>query len=71
MSGPIPGPAPRRRLVHMAAQIRDDGAVSALCYSEPKRIPYTATWTNRPEAVTCQKCKRLLVDEAARRAGLR
>ena len=63
---PVLGPAPSRRTIHMAALVHESGAVSALCYSEPKRIPYTASWTNRPEAVTCPKCKRVL---ATRRPG--
>lgn len=62
----IPGPAPIQRTVHMATHMNDDGAVSALCYSAPRRIPYTASWSLRPKGVTCRKCLAIM---AARGAG--
>lgn len=51
-----------RKVYHMAAKIRPDGAVSALCYKRPRAINLrVATWTIRPEAVTCPKCRAVLV----------
>lgn len=47
--------------VHMADKIRPDGAVSAKCYPRPRKIDLSrATWTLRPEAVTCAKCKAVM-----------
>ena len=55
------------KVYHYAAKIRDDGAVSALCYRPPRKLNLaTASWTNRPQAVTCVKCLALL---AARSKG--
>ena len=49
------------KIYHRAAGIRADGAVTALCYSKPRKINLAiALWTNRDEAVTCPKCKALL-----------
>lgn len=46
------------KIVHLAAKVRADGAVSAACYATPRAIDLSrATWTIRPEAVTCEKCK--------------
>jgi hypothetical protein len=57
----IPGPAPRRKVCRAPHLISDDGAVSALCFAAPRAIDLRrATWTNRREAVTCPKCRRLL-----------
>lgn len=51
-----------KRLIHRGDKIRADGAVSALCFSSPRAIDLgRATWTNRDDAVTCPKCRRLLV----------
>ena len=48
---------PRVRIRHMADKIREDGAVSAVCFLTPRAIDMRrATWTNRAEAVTCPKC---------------
>lgn len=42
---------------HYAAKMRNDGAVSALCFAKPRAIDLKrATWTNRKVAVTCKKC---------------
>lgn len=60
-----PGPEPRHRTVHKAAHMDDAGAVSALCYSTPRRIPYTASWSLRPEGVTCRKCLAIMASRAA------
>lgn len=41
--------------------IREDGAVSALCFKRPRKIDLTrSSWTIRDEAVTCSKCLALL-----------
>ena len=47
----------RRKIVHKASMIREDGETSALCFDPPRAINMrVATWTNRNEAVTCKKC---------------
>lgn len=57
--------APDRRLYHMAAKMRDDGAVSALCFKRPRAIDIRrASWTIRVSAVTCKKCQRILNETA-------
>ena len=51
------------KVVHMAHQIRGDGAVKALCFRGNRPINLRlASWTNRAEAVTCKKCARILND---------
>lgn len=59
-----PWDVPRKRAYHMAALWALDGSgnVSALCYAKPHPIDMTKrqSWTIRPEAVTCPKCKKLL-----------
>lgn len=46
------------KTVHLAAAINLTGNTSAACFHEPRPINLkVATWTNRPEAVTCIKCK--------------
>jgi hypothetical protein len=53
------------KIYHFAAKINANGDVSALCYKVPRAINLKITlWTNRPEAVTCQKCKRALAARA-------
>ena len=51
-----------RKVYHFAAAIAENGDVSALCYVKPKRINLERgqSWTNRPQAVTCPQCRRLL-----------
>lgn len=49
------------RMYHKAAKINDKGQASALCYKTPHAIPSSETWTLRAEAVTCPKCKALLI----------
>jgi hypothetical protein len=57
----VPGPAPRSKTYHMAGAMRDDGAVSALCYERPRPISLRrASWVMRAEDVTCPKCLRVL-----------
>lgn len=56
----MPKPSLTRRY-HMAAKIRSDGHVSALCFDPPRAIDLRrACWTMRPEAVTCPRCLSLL-----------
>jgi hypothetical protein len=51
----------REPVYHYAAKISPNGDVSALCFTTPKPINLRrASWTIRPNAVTCEKCKRLL-----------
>lgn len=47
------------KVYHFAAKFRENGDVSALCYSKPRRINLERgqSWTNRPEAVTCPRCR--------------
>lgn len=50
-----------RKKVHMAALIRGDGAVSALCFKKPMRIVTSAaTWTHTVRQVTCSACLKLI-----------
>jgi hypothetical protein len=50
-------------IVDMGAKINDAGEVSALCFKTPHAIDLKRSrWTNRKEAVTCPKCKRLLTE---------
>jgi len=60
-------------IYHWASKINSDGDVSALCYVKPRAINYARgqSWTNREEAVTCPRCRRLLraKKEGARTAG--
>ncbi|RKY06325.1 MAG: hypothetical protein DRP56_07625 [Planctomycetota bacterium] len=49
------------RKYHFAAKIRNDGAVSALCFKVPRAINLkVALWTTDKSAVTCKKCLALL-----------
>ena len=55
------------KVVHMAHQIRGDGAVKALCFRGNRPINMrVASWTNRAEAVTCKKCTRILKNDRDR-----
>jgi hypothetical protein len=48
---------------HYAKFINDKGEVSALCFKKPHAINLKIeSWTNRKEAVTCEKCKAKLND---------
>ena len=52
---------PKPRVRHKADKIREDGAVSALCFSQPRAIDMKrATWTTSDDAVTCEKCTAIL-----------
>ena len=60
----------RPKIYHKAKLIRGDGAVSALCFSRPRAIDLSkASWTNRDEAVTCEKCRKLLTPNVEFRGG--
>jgi hypothetical protein len=53
--------APTPRVRHWANKIRSDGAASAACFTAPRAIDMTrATWTSRPEAATCPKCRKII-----------
>ncbi|HEV2674177.1 MAG TPA: hypothetical protein VGV37_06505 [Aliidongia sp.] len=53
--------APGPRIYHRAKGIREDGAVSALCFTSPRAINMkVATWTIRDEAVTCPRCLEII-----------
>lgn len=46
---------------HFASKVNEDGGVSALCFTTLRSINLRrASWTIRPLAVTCPKCKRLM-----------
>jgi hypothetical protein len=52
---------PNPKIYHRAKSIREDGAVSALCFKQERPINLRiASWTNRDEAVTCPKCRALM-----------
>lgn len=54
-----------QRIYHMADKTDRFGGVSALCYVTPRRINLKqASWTLRPEAVTCLKCRAKLEAKA-------
>jgi hypothetical protein len=43
--------------IHLAKMIREDGAISPLCAVKPRKLDLKiSSWTNRKEAVTCNKC---------------
>lgn len=47
--------------MHLASGVwLADEAVSALCYVNPHPIPKPATWTRKPDAVTCSKCREII-----------
>jgi hypothetical protein len=53
--------APKPKLYHRAKLVDPDGRVSPLCAGDkPRAIDLRrASWTLRPEAVTCPRCRRL------------
>lgn len=64
---PLRGPLDRSQMpktCHYAAlwALDGSGAVSALCYNPPRPINLNRgqTWTLRPEATTCRRCRALL-----------
>ncbi len=53
--------------IHMAALFSQNGDVSPKCAKKPKPIDLgVETWTNRPEAVTCKKCRAALAQADAK-----
>jgi hypothetical protein len=47
--------------IHLATNVRPDGAVTSLCFKRPRPISLrVATWTLEPKLVTCLKCLRIL-----------
>ena len=45
----------------MGHQVSQAGAVSALCFRQPRAINMrSATWTSDPQAVSCPKCLAIL-----------
>ena len=49
------------KIYHKAKKVNAKGQVSALCFMSDRPIDLTkASWTNRNEAVTCQKCLKLI-----------
>jgi hypothetical protein len=54
------------KVYHFAAGFSSAGTVSALCYKKPQAIKLDRgqSWTIRPNAVTCPKCRKALRDAA-------
>jgi hypothetical protein len=49
------------KIIHKAKLISNNGNVSPLCSTKPRKLSLAKeSWTNRNEAVTCKKCKRIL-----------
>lgn len=50
------------KVYHFAAKFTRDGNASALCYKRPRVISHKEgqSWTIRPDAVTCPKCRAAL-----------
>lgn len=47
--------------IHMGKLVDEHGNVSASCFDTARPINLTiASWTTRPQAVTCPKCLRIL-----------
>lgn len=54
------------KIYHRGDKVDPKGNVSALCFAAPRPIDLRrALWTNRDEAVTCQKCRRLIAARSA------
>jgi len=55
-------PLPQTRIYHRGDKINQRGGVSALCFATPRAIDMKrATWTSSDDAVTCPKCKALIL----------
>lgn len=53
------------KVYHMAKLVNPKGGVSPLCARKPRALSLkTSCWTNRPEAVTCLKCLKLITAKA-------
>ncbi len=56
---------PRRKTVHRAKLVNDDGKVSPLCAPAPRPINLKlATWTLVDALVTCSRCRRKIAAQA-------
>ena len=54
-----------RKVVHMAAKVNAQGGISPYCYAVPRALNLKqATWTMRPDDVTCARCKTKLDQKA-------
>jgi uncharacterized membrane protein YgcG len=56
------------KIYHKADKIKENGEVSALCFTTPHMIPNTEMWTIRDEAVNCRKCLAILAGKTTYRA---
>ncbi len=46
------------KIIHKAKLISRNGDVSPLCANKPRKLNLAKeSWTNRNDAVTCEKCK--------------
>lgn len=55
---------PYEKKYHKAKHLGPNGKVSALCFEKPKAIDLKkALWTLRDEAVTCEKCLKVMKGE--------
>ena len=53
---------PPTRMRHRGDKINDKGRVSALCFPTPRAIDMKrATWVMSDDAVTCPKCRALIL----------
>ena len=55
-------PLPPTRVRHRGDKINAQGRVSALCFPKPRAIDMKrATWVMSDDAVTCPKCRALIL----------
>jgi|GEM_PF-4919603 len=55
-------PLPPTRMRHRGDKINAKGGVSALCFTKPRAIDMKrATWVMSDDAVTCPKCRALIL----------
>lgn len=55
-------PLPPTRMRHRGDKINAKGGVSALCFPKPRAIDMKrATWVMSDDAVTCPKCRALIL----------
>ena len=56
----------KQKSLHLAGGVREDGSVSAACFAKPRAIDLKrASWTLRPDAVTCPECRKILASRSA------
>lgn len=55
------------KVYHFVGKANARGEVSALCYLRPRAINLARgqSWTIRPDAVTCPRCRKLLKERNA------